>query len=106
MESYYEDNPDKRPSASPAGVKSKTLEIKKPTTKLTTSDLSKGKGNGTSEMKGSGGASIKSISQRIDIKNYFTISADADKSEFESIAEKVVRVINDKLRDGVIVSAN
>lgn len=105
-ESFYEDNPDKRPAASPAGAKSKTLEIKKPTTKLTTSDLSKGKGNGTSEMKGSGGASIKSISQRIDIKNYFTISADADKSDFESIAEKVVRVINDKLRDGVIVSAN
>lgn len=58
----------------------------------------------TSELKGSGGSSIKNISQKIDVKNYFSISAGADKSEFESIAEKIVRALNDKLSDSMVAA--
>lgn len=43
---------------------------------------------------------IKSISQKIDIKNYFSVSKDTD---IEGIAEKVVSAISGRLRDAIVV---
>lgn len=73
-----------------------------PSPKLTPTDLNSGAGSGSSELTGSGSSSIKNITQRIDMKNYFTISSSGVKSEIDSIAEQVVRALNDKLRDGMV----
>lgn len=65
-----------------------------------------GSGSGTGGgLSGSGGGvgGVKSITQKIDIKNYFTVS---EGSNVEAIAERVVRVINDRLRDGVVSLSN
>lgn len=57
-----------------------------------------GKGSGLSgSSSGAGGA--KTINQKIEIKNYFTVG---EGSNVEAIAEKVVRVINDRLRDATV----
>jgi len=48
---------------------------------------------------GSGVGGAKNITQKIDIKNYFTLSGGVD---IEAIAEKVVRAINDRLRDATV----
>ncbi len=115
MEDYYADNPDERPEANP----NKSTDPTDPTANTLPSPVitpgqlspsgttgSSGSGSGAKAVSGSGSSSgIKSISQKIDIKNYFTISAGADKSEFESIAEKVVRAINDKLSDSIVVTS-
>jgi len=52
-------------------------------------------------LSGSGGGvgGVKTINQKIDIKNYFTVSGGGD---VEGIAEKVVRAINDRLRDATV----
>lgn len=55
------------------------------------------KGSGLSGSGGIGGS--KTINQRIEIKNYFTVG---EGSNVEAIAEKVVRVINDRLRDATV----
>lgn len=101
-ESFYEENPEKRPKSAAANAKGRTPEVKKPTMALTGSDFRSGSAGRPGEMQSSGGASIRSITQKIDIKNYFTINRSSDAPELEGIAEKVVRVINDKLRDSVI----
>ena len=59
-------------------------------------------GSANMNLKSSGAAAIKSITQHINIKNYFTI-ADSGQADVEGIAEKVVSVINAKLRDGIAV---
>lgn len=88
----------------------KDSDIKKPTPKLNAKGLLEGNGGTTgigsgNELKGSGSSSgIKNISQKIDIKNYFTVSGGAGKAEFEAIAEKVVRAINEKLSDGIVAA--
>lgn len=107
MEDYYashpEENPDGYPSVDPVGP---AIPVA-PSPVITPGQLTPGgvAASGGSGTKGNGsgtGSGIKNISQKIDIKNYFTISGDADKASFEAIAEKVVRAINEKLSDGVV----
>jgi TP901 family phage tail tape measure protein len=98
MEDFYNENPDKRPKTDAPISPLKPSPVIKPGDLKTPS-----KKTSDAELKGSGSSSgIKSISQKIDIKNYFTVSGDADKNTFEAIAEKVVRAINDKLSDGLV----
>ena len=108
-ESWKRDNPDKVPSAvTNAGMATPegSIEITKVSPVLTPGKLSGSTGKKeTSELKGSGGSSIKNITQKIDVKNYFTIGSGADKSEFESIAEKIVRALNDKLSDSMVAAS-
>ncbi len=106
-ESFYQYNPDKRPGAiDNASASTDTgvglVDIKSVSPQLTQKDLTGAPTSGASDMKGSGNSSIKNISQRIEMKNYFTISAEGSKSDIDSIAEKVVRALNDKLRDGML----
>ena len=69
-----------------------------PTTETKNTDFgSGGKGSGLSGSGGVGG--VKTINQKIEIKNYFTVG---EGSSVEAIAEKVVRVINDRLRDATV----
>ncbi len=53
---------------------------------------------------GSGGGGIKNISQKIEVKNIFNVGANTTQSEIEAIAAKVVRAINTKLSDGMVVA--
>lgn len=71
---------------------------------LTTSELSPRRAatSAGGSSGSSGNASIKNVTQQIDMKNTFTISAGGSKAEIESIAERVVRALNDKLRDGLV----
>jgi len=84
-------------------------------TKKKDTDLSKGgispiikptglgsSGSGKGGLSGSGGGvgGVKTINQKIEIKNYFSVSGGGD---VEGIAEKVVRAINDRLRDATVV---
>ncbi len=55
-------------------------------------------------MQGGGGGTIKNISQKIEIKNYFTVSGSGG-TDYESIAERIVRAINDKLSDSIVVAS-
>lgn len=118
MEDFYNDNPDKRPKEKsgffpwraedtdkPYAFTPAVLDLTgKPTPVIKSGDLKK-TGTSTGELKGTGSSSgIKNISQKIDIKNYFTVSGGAGKAEFEAIAEKVVRAINEKLSDGIVAS--
>jgi hypothetical protein len=88
--------------------KKPTLNIKGITATLTPKDLDGNThpGGGDKQMGGTGSSKIQSITQRIDMKNYFTISHDSGKGDIDSVAEKVVRAINDKLRDGMVATAN
>jgi len=75
---------------------------------LTTADLLKKKktDTNTSTLGGSGGgSSVKSVNQKIEMKNYFTISSETSKGEIDSVAEKVIMAINNKLRDGMATAA-
>jgi hypothetical protein len=111
MESFYRDNPDKRPGAETSTEKTTGVgtEIKKVTPELTPADLSGARMAKDHEGKGlsgsGGGASIKHITQKIDMKNYFTVAAGSSKGEIDGIAEQVVRAINEKLRDGMVAVA-
>ncbi len=53
---------------------------------------------------GGGGSSIKNITQKIEIKNYFSVDSSGG-GDINGIAEKVVRAINDKLRDGIVAAS-
>lgn len=88
--------------ASPATIKTPSPVITPGQLTTSTSTTHTGSATGTGRGSSTG---IKNIQQRIDIKNYFTISGDADKASFEAIAEKVVRAINEKLGDAVIASS-
>ena len=130
MEDFYNAHPDKRPktetdfgvpyaNSGNQGVfvfKAATFQMfpddnstkiplrPNPSPKIKPGDLDPKKtGTPAAELNGSGSSSgIKNINQRIDIKQYFNISSDSNKADFEAIAEKVVRVINDKLSDGMV----
>lgn len=115
IEDYYADNPDERPfeNGTAWSLDEMVGNKKVPTVVIDPTDLNNkctgttnsGTNKGTVSLSGSGsGGGIKSISQKIDIKNYFTVNGNASKSEFESIAEKVVRAINDKLSDSIVVA--
>lgn len=117
MASYYKDHPEKDPNKVKTKDDEKTeaakaiADIKKvspiliPSSLTSQPSISSGMKKTSSGLSGSGGGSaIKNINQKVDVKNYFTISAGADKSEFESIAEKIVRALNDKLSDGMVAA--
>ncbi|MBS2099189.1 phage tail tape measure protein [Carboxylicivirga linearis] len=93
-------NPDNNPK--PVGA----IPINKVSPVLTPGKLTANGSTTAKGLSGSGGSgSIKNVNQRIDVKNYFTIAPGADKSEFESIAEKIVRAINDKLSDSMVAAS-
>lgn len=58
-----------------------------------------GSGKGKGGLSGSGVGGVKTINQKIEIKNYFNVSGGAD---VQGIAETVVRAINDRLRDATV----
>jgi len=92
---------DKKKADETSAKKKKDTDLSKgfsPAIKPT--DISGG-GLGKGGLSGSGGGvgGVKTINQRIDIKNYFSVSGGSD---VESIAERVVRVINDRLRDATV----
>lgn len=108
-ESWRKDNPitvdQDNPEVSPDSVGTGAMAIERVSPVLSTNKLTKSSKKASAGMQGSGGTgSIKNINQKVDVKNYFTISAGADKSEFEGIAEKIVRAINDKLSDGMVAA--
>lgn len=111
LESFYRDNPEKRPGAetaqADANSNSDAAEIKKVSPTLTPADLSSTQPGTTGRgLSGSGGgASIKHITQKIDMKNYFTLTAGSTKGDVDDIAERVVKSINEKLRDGMVAVA-
>lgn len=74
-----------------------TRAITSPTAGTKNIDFGSGSKSGLSGSGGIGG--VKSITQKIEIKNYFTVG---EGSNVEAIAEKVVRVINDRLRDATV----
>ena len=83
----------------------RSLAINNVSPKLSPTDLSPkptGGSAGGNTSGGSGSSSIKNITQRIDMKNYFTISSGGSRSEIDSVAEKVVKALNERLRDGMI----
>lgn len=115
-DSFNEENSDTKATAKAdgtggkvvnnAGHSSKNSPKEKPqSAKIAVSDLSNGGGHSPGQMNGSGASAIRNITQKIDIKNYFTISGNADKVEVEAIAEKVVRAINSKLGDSIIATS-
>jgi len=91
---------DKKKEASEA-KKKKDTDLSKDGTSPIIKPTGLGGGSGTAGLSGSGSgvSGVKSITQKIDIKNYFTVS---EGSNVEAIAERVVRVINDRLRDATV----
>ncbi len=89
-------------SAKTTDTKKKSdVDLSKSTNPIATKNIDFGGSNGKGGLSGSGGGvgGVKTINQKIDIKNYFTVSGGSD---VEAIAERVVRVINDRLRDGTV----
>ena len=82
-------------------AKKKDTDLSKHSNLPLTQAAGLGSGSGKGGLSGSGGGvgGVKSITQKIDIKNYFTVS---EGSNVEAIAERVVRVINDRLRDATV----
>ena len=103
MEDYYKAHPEERPKPDgrTGATKSATNLNKTVTPVITPTNLGGGgsKGSGGLSGSGSGVGGVKNITQKIDIKNYFTVS---EGSNVEVIAERVVRVINDRLRDATV----
>jgi len=91
---------DKKKAADTEAKKKKDTDLSKDKTSPIIQPTALGSG-GKGGLSGSGGGvgGVKSITQRIDIKNYFTVS---EGSDVEAIAERVVRVINDRLRDATV----
>jgi len=82
--------------------KSVDLSKKGVTPIIPTKNLDFGKsGSGKGGLSGSGGGvgGAKTINQKIEIKNYFNVSGGGD---VQSIAETVIRAINDRLRDATV----
>jgi hypothetical protein len=102
MESFYAAHPEKRPGAiaEQNGAKSTDLGKKTASPLITPKPLAS---LGKSDLSGSGsGSGVKNITQNIEIKNYFTTSG--SNTEIEMIAEKIVRALNGKLRDGTTIA--
>ena len=97
MESYYKDHPEERPKT--AKKTSSATSLEKKNTGVVTPTVSLSSSSGKSGLSGSGIGGTKTINQKIEIKNYFTVS---EGGSLEAIAEKVVRVINDRLRDATV----
>ncbi len=102
LNSFYADNPDKDPERGGGGSNTpmslmlpgkgkKDPAVSPVITPKTNAGLS-----------GSGGAGgVKTINQRIEIKNYFNVDGSTDVN---SIAEKIIGVINARLRDSIVVA--
>ena len=92
---------DKKKTAADAAKKKDTDLSKGGTSPIIQPTKLGGDGSGKGGLSGSGGGvgGVKSITQKIDIKNYFTVS---DGSNVEAISERVVRVITDRLRDATV----
>ncbi len=102
---HPEDNPELAPGGSPQPVGAMPINPVSPVVtpeglgRKTTTRTSKGLSG-----SGSGSGTIKNINQKIEVKNYFNVSGETSKSQIESIAEQVVRAINGKLSDSMVVA--
>ena len=114
VDSYRRDNPeeateeitpDGKPKPAGAMLVGKISPKLKPGQLTVNSGTSSG-GSTKSGLSGtgSGGGAIKNISQKIEVKNIFNVSANTTQTEIEAIAAKVVRAINTKLSDGMVVA--
>jgi TP901 family phage tail tape measure protein len=86
--------------------KAGALDINNVTPTLNSKSLGKTKNSEKAMGSNGGGAKIQSITQKIEMKNYFTIAKDAAQGEIDAMAEKVVSAINGRLRDGMVAAAN
>lgn len=96
IENYNQANPEEKKAENKPKLKLDKVEPKIKPTKI---NLKTDKGD--KGLSGSGMGGVKNISQKIDIKNYFTVAANCD---IESIANKVVDTISKKLRDGIVIA--
>ncbi|KAA6347159.1 hypothetical protein EZS27_005328 [termite gut metagenome] len=108
MESFYEAHPDKRPAnagATSADAKDTTGQStnlnKTASPIITPKPLPVSNSNRQSELSGSGASGVKSITQNIEIKNYFNTDG---KTDINAIAERIVRIVNEKLRDATTLA--
>lgn len=102
LESFYDDNPDKRPQAKTNSSNSATNLNKTVSPVISTSSIAAGKGATGTGLSGSGGTSgVKNITQNIEMKNYFNVDGNTN---VESIAERVISAINNKMRDSIIIA--
>lgn len=97
VENFNQANPEEKKTETKSKLKLSEVSPKIQPTKINLK-TDKGEGKG---LSGSGMGGVKNISQKIDIKNYFTVSANSD---IESIANKVVDTISKKLRDGIVIA--
>ncbi len=108
LESYYNEYPEERPENAKQGVKTaKVTSLEKkvspvvvatPSTPLNGTTTSTSNGfSGT----GSTGSNGRSISQKIEIKNYFNVAKGVD---VEAIAEQIIGSINQKMRDALVTA--
>ena len=107
MESFYEDNPDKRPGVvgEESGSNSGAMNLEKKNTSPVIPAASlptRGSNTSSGGLSGSGASGVRSVTQNIEIKNYFNVDGNTN---VDSIAERVIRAINDKLRDSTIIAA-
>ena len=89
-------------------AKAKATDISGISPRLTAADLLKKKktDSNASPIGGTGGgSSIKNVTQKIEMKNYFTVGSEASNGDVDSVAERVVRAINNKLRDGMAAAS-
>jgi TP901 family phage tail tape measure protein len=105
LESFYTDHPEKRPVAQAGtatnekitGLDKSVSPVITPKPLPTNNDKNKNAG-----LSGSGGTGgVKNITQHIEIKNYFNVDGSTNT---DSIAERVIRAITDKLRDSTTIA--
>ena len=92
-------------STAKAGGKAGDLDINGVAPTISPKTLGSGKGKSEGGSKGEGSTKIQTITQKIDMKNYFTVST-GGSSNIDEVAERVIRALNDKLRDGMVAVAN
>ncbi len=112
LESYYEEYPEERPENA---KQSATTKVSPPTTSLdkevspivVTNPVTPLKSSNTSSANngfsgtGSTSGSGRSISQKIEIKNYFNVAKGVN---VEAIAEQIIGSINRKMRDALVTA--
>lgn len=99
IENYNQANPEQQKTTQ---SKSALKLDPKTSPKITTKDIKISANNGSDKrLSATGVGGVKNISQKIDIKNYFTVG---ENSNIDVIAEKVVEAINRKLRDGIVIA--
>ena len=109
IESWERDNPETDPVLNPDGSPRPAGAIPNPVSPVVTPE---GLGRKTttrtkSGLSGSGtgsGGGIKQITQKIEVRNIFNVGSGTTQNEIETIAEKVVRAINSKLSDSMVIA--